>query len=447
MRSLRSLAVLALLVAGCTASGGGEPPTSTAPGEDSSTTSTQASSTSTTEPDDEGWGILPGTESLSPELQSQIAELVAVTEDLRELEFLRPPTITVVSAEELAARVQAQIAEDMEDVAADEALLDLLGLIPEDLDLMGLYVDLYGEQVAGYYDGDTEEMVVPATDEEFSPVQKATLVHELTHALTDQRLEFSDRFDALVDEQRFDEVTAFQSVIEGDATLTEILYLTRLPFDEQQAVLAESFAADRSVFDRTPAFIQSALLFPYDSGFAFVQRLYDIGGFDEVNQAYLEPPVSTEQIITPRDYERDLPVPVDVDLQDPPGYERVYESVWGELSFVLMFDQMLEAAVAHDAADGWGGDEYVQWFDGTEAALVLDVRTDTPEDALELEEAIVAYAGVAMDVGSPTPDGIGTTLSGADYLFVARTDDRLVMVVAGDPVVGASLRDEFDEFS
>ncbi|HEY5685735.1 MAG TPA: hypothetical protein VIY70_10220 [Acidimicrobiia bacterium] len=450
MRRSTLVLALALSVAACTpteGAGTSTSTTSTAVEPPAPTTSTAAeATTSTTEPADTGFAPLPGTESLPVDLQMQIADLVAVTEDLRELEFLRPPTITVVSQDELAERVRALLAEETEDIPADEALLELLGLIPEDLDLLSLYTDLYGEQVAGFYDGDTEEMVVPATDEAFTALQKATLVHELTHALTDQRLEFSDRFDALIEEERFDEVTAFQSVIEGDATLTEVLYITGLPFEEQQAVLAESFAADRTVFDGAPSFIQGALLFPYDSGFSFTQRLYDIGGFDEINRVYLEPPNSTEQIITPRDFERDLPRTVDLVLDDPAGYERVYETVWGELSFVLMFDQVLGDGAADDAADGWGGDEYIQWFDGDRAAMALDVRTDSDEDALELEEAILAYVAAAMDAGEGARDGVGTVFSDGVFAFVARTGDRVVFIVADDPSVGEGLRAEFTEF-
>ncbi len=448
MRRLRPLVVLALVAAACTSGGEVETTTSTAaPVNDQTTTSgTSAETTTTTEPEDTTFVPLPGTESLPVELQQEIADLVAITEDLRELEFLRPPTISVVSDQELADRVRALISEETEDVPADEALMELLGLIPEDLDLNTLYTDLYGEQVAGFYDGDTEEMVVPATDQALTPLQKATLVHELTHALTDQRLEFSDRFDALIEEERFDEVTAFQSVIEGDATLTEVLYITGLPFDQQQGILAESFAADRTVFETAPEFVQGALLFPYDSGFSFVQRLYDIGGFDEVNRVYLAPPSSTEQIITPRDFERDLPLAVDLVLADPSGYERVYEAEWGQLSFFLMFDQVLDEDTADEASDGWGGDEYIQWFDGEQAALVLDVLTDTDQDALELEEALVAYVAAAMDAGEGTLDGIGTVFTGDSFAFVARTANRVVFIAADDPELGQSLRTEFPEF-
>lgn len=447
MRSHVVVIALAVALSACTNTGADQTTSSTA-------VATTAGETSTTEPAETTTtlgeptlvGPLPGTEGLSEQLQQQIAELVELTQSYRELEFLRLPTITIVTPDELAERVRAQTEEDLEDVPADEALLALLGLIPDDLDLTALYVDLYSEQVAGYYDLDAGEMVVPATDNELTASQKLTLVHELTHALVDQRFDLGAQFDELYESDRFDEYLAALSVSEGDATLTSLLYLVDLPLEEQQRVFAESFAADRTVLERAPRYIQDGLIFPYDAGLVFTQRLYDIGGFDEVNSAYLSLPLSTEQIITPRDYGRDLPIPVDVVIPDPAGYERAFESVWGELSLALMFDQVLGDDVSEEAADGWGGDEYVQWFDGVEAALVIDFRSDSDVDALELEEALVAYVEAAMNVGPAMSDGVGMSFVEDDYAFVARTGDRVVFVAAGDPEVGVELRSFFAEF-
>ncbi len=56
--------------------------------------------------------------------------------------------------------------------------------------------------MAGYYDGDAGELVVPRDEDGFTALQRATLVHELTHALTDQHYRFNDRYTALIDEDR-----------------------------------------------------------------------------------------------------------------------------------------------------------------------------------------------------------------------------------------------------
>ncbi len=447
MRLPVALLVLAFALSACISTVTEQTTTSTVVTTTAGETSTTADAETTSTSGQPAFaGPLPGTEGLSEKLQQQIAELVELTQSYRGLGFLRPPTITIVTPDELAERVRFQIEEDLEDVPADEAVLELLGLIPDDLDLAALYIDIYMEQVAGYYDLDAEEMVVPATGDELSAAQKLTLVHELTHALVDQRFDLGDQFDQLYEADRFDEYMAALSVSEGDATLTSLLYLDDLPIEEQQRVLAELFAADRRVLQQAPRYIQNGILFPYDAGLVFMQRLYDIGGFDEVNRAYLSLPLSTEQIITPRDYGRDLPIPVDVVLPDPEGYEKMFESVWGELSLALMFDQVLGERTSEEAADGWGGDEYVQWFDGVEAALVIDFRSDSDVDALELEEALVAYVETAMDVGPATSDGVGTSFVDGDYAFVARTGDRVVFVAAGDPVVGVELRSFFAEF-
>ena len=432
--------MLFLVVSACT--GGAEETTTTSllpPVSSTSTTEAvpESTSSSTTTTIAAFTGPLPGTEGLSPEMQQEILDLVTVTQEIRGLSFLQAPTIIVVTPEELAARVQEGIQEDIEDVPADEALYDLLGLIDPEVDLLQLYLDLYGEQVGGYYDLETGELVVPS-GEEFTEFQKATLVHELVHALTDQRFGSGDAYRELVDNDRFDEAVAFLAVTEGDATLAQVLYIQQLGLEAQQELLTELFGADSPVFDAAPSFIQDSLTFPYDAGLAFVQRAFEVGGFDEVNRLYVEPPVSSEQIIEPRDYQRDMPVEVALTPPDLPGYEVVYESVWGQLGFALIFDQVLGGAEV--AVDGWGGDAYVQWFDGTEAALLLEFQGDEPADAGEMFDAFVAYAATMGIDESVESDG-GILFEGDDFAFVRLDDDRVVFVAAGDPLTGRRLVD------
>ncbi len=396
--------------------------------------STAASSTSTTSPTTTTLPV--GTESLPLAMRQEIAELISVTEQLRELQFLTPPTIVVVTADELEVRVRESIAEDVEDVPADEALLKLLGLLDPQIDLLALYLDLYGEQVAGYYDGEAGELVVPA-GEDLTPLQKATLVHELTHALTDQRFGFNDSYQKLIDEQRFDEAVAFLSVVEGDATLTEILYIQQLSVSDQQSLLQEIFGADSAVFDAAPQFLQNSLTFPYREGLAFVQRAHGIGGFDEVNRLYVEPPVSSEQIIDPRAYQGDMPVSVTTVEPAISGYDMVYRSVWGQLSFDLMFDQVIGGA--SEASNGWGGDAYTQWFDGSEAALLIEFVGDSPSDSEEMAAALVRYVLAGMAVGEPQDQDGGTYFEADDFAFVRIDDGRVYFVAAGDPAVGRQI--------
>jgi hypothetical protein len=383
-------------------------------------------------------------------LRDQIDELIETTEELRELEFLAPPTVTIVTDEELAARVREQIEEELDplELARDTALQVLLGLISPDLDLLDLYTDLYSEQVAGYYDGELEEMVVPAGTE-LSALQKVTLVHELTHALTDQHFAFDERIEELDAEDRFDELSALQAVIEGDASFTELLYVTELSTEEKIQIVTESLDQDTTVFGQTPRFIQELLFFPYIEGADFVETLWSSStGFDGVNAAYSEPPTTTEQIYHPETY-RDRETAQQVVLPDTPvaGYDVEEEAAWGEVSFRVMFEQGLGAStLSRAAAHGWGGDRYRVMWNGEEVAYVLIYVGDTIEDAAELYNALAAYAASEMNVGEPAETDGSTGFDGDDYAYAAVSGDQVLFIASSDPEVGPQILAAFSDF-
>ena len=180
VRRLFLLLALVIVVAACT---NGSTTTST----DSSggTVTTTSGSPETTSEIPEGttttvaptWTELPGLDALPQEIQDELLELVRLTEEVRDLKFSEPPTITIVTNAELEERVRALIEEDAEDFPADEALYKLLGLLDPEADLEAMLTDLYGEQVAGFYDGETGELVVPIREEGFS---HACLINGMT---------------------------------------------------------------------------------------------------------------------------------------------------------------------------------------------------------------------------------------------------------------------------
>lgn len=420
----------AVLLAACAPSAS---TTSTSIGATPSSTSTSTTvelSTSTTLP--------PGTEELPEELRAEVARLINLTEELRGLQFVAQPKITVVTDEELAERVRSQIEEDYVDVDVDEALYKLLGLVDPAFDLRQTVSDLYGEQVAGYYDGETEELVVPARDNQFTILQEVTLVHELTHALTDQVLDFHVRFTALHDDEQFDAASAFQALIEGDASFTEVLFVQQMNPGDQARFLEEAFAIDTSLPASVPQFIQKSLLFPYETGFGFVAGLHETGAFAAIDETYANPPVSTEQVLDPSNYPDDEPKVVEAPANVLDGYTLEYGSTWGELGFRLIFDQELGGDEA--ATEGWGGDAYDVYFNGTDVAMILVFQGDGEEDAEELHAALNEYIVEAMDTGDMVPDGGGSVFAGNDYAFLSLSGDRVAWVIASDPAVGPTMR-------
>ncbi|MGH3667733.1 MAG: hypothetical protein ACRDU7_05550, partial [Acidimicrobiia bacterium] len=212
-RRLAMILACALILGACTSTTAdttttAQSATSSAP-EGSTTTGGEAPTTTTTlaEPT---WEELPGIDALPAEVQDELLGLVRTTEEIRGLRFQEPPTIVIVTEQELEDRVRTQIEDESEDFPADEALYKLLGLLDAEVNLQSLLTELYGEQVAGYYDGETGELVVPMREEGFSVVQRGTMIHELTHALTDDQLDFHASYTAMLDEDRLDEASAYQ---------------------------------------------------------------------------------------------------------------------------------------------------------------------------------------------------------------------------------------------
>ena len=388
------------------------------------TTTSRPAAVSTTAPD------LSGLEGLSDEARQQLETLIGMAQEIRGLPFLSPPTIRVVTEDELEALVRAQIEEQADDFPADEALYKMLGLLNQAADFEQTVVDLYGEQVAGFYDGEAGEIVVPSRDDGLSLLQQGTMLHELVHALTDPHFSFYDTLRAMIDDDRLDEASAYQALIEGDATLAEVMWVQTLSQQEIGQFLAESLDIDMTAFNEAPRFLTEALLFPYDTGLSFVQALYTSeGGWSEIDEAYStlpDLPGSTEQVITPDDYRRDLPVTVEIPDITIPGYELERTSVWGELGFRLMLNQGSGTDTVAVAADGWGGDSYHQWFDGENAALLIVYVGDSTSDTRELEEALLSFAM------NDFPE---------DYFaWVDQMEGRLYFIAANEPTVGERIR-------
>ena len=166
-------------------------------------------------------------------------------------------------------------------LAGVKATYVALGLIPADFDLKKILLDLYAEQVVGYYDPATKALyVITGAD----PTQlRPVLVHELVHALQDQHV----NLDSLIAHERGnDHQTAAQAAIEGHATMVMVAYMaeeqTHSPVNlqtlpdigEQMRPTLEAQNSQFPVFQKAPRILRETLVFPYVSGASFVQKLW-----------------------------------------------------------------------------------------------------------------------------------------------------------------------------
>jgi len=297
--------------------------------------------------------------SSDPELAAMAEALLPDLAERSGLKLNAPVRIERRSRAELTRYLQAKLDEELppEEARAEVDAYALLGLVPRDLDLRGVLLGLYGEQIAGFYEPDSTALFV--MDDQPKSVIEPLLMHELVHAIQDQTADLS----ALTGpDVQTDRATAAQAAIEGHATLVMMEYdmerrtgmeidFSKLP--DLTAQLRPALEATRSQFPElagAPRLLQEAVLFPYLEGVGFVQALWSEKG--RVSPFGENLPTSSEQVV--RHDLSDKPVEVSLDVS---GGTLVDEDVLGRIGLDVLLEDRV-SATDDDVADGWAGDRY-----------------------------------------------------------------------------------------
>ena len=323
---------------------------------------------------------------------------------LRGLQPIHPVERALMTQGQLYERMRQDFEKDFPpEEARDYALtLAAFDFLDTNLDMYDLLLRLYTEQIAGFYDPETERIYVTADFGLMEQMERLIYAHEFTHALQDQHfdLEALGVGDDAVEEKYDSEyLSAVQALVEGDARLMEQWFLQAYySAGDWTRLMQESLEVDTTVLDAVPDVLRESLLFPYEHGQAFVEALYEEGGWSMVNAAYVDPPRSTEHILHPdRYFGGDAPQLVSLSpLTDTlgAGWRQVDEDILGEYVVRLYLAQQISEEEAAAAAGGWGGDRYAVHHRQADGALVMALHTvwDTPADAEEFVDAYAAYA-------------------------------------------------------
>lgn len=333
-----------------------------------------------------------------------IVRLTRQAEETRGLRFLRPVPVRIQTRQQALAHLFRELEQEELDEA--QQVYTALGLLPAGMDIRQLLERVLGEQVAGYYDQDVHQLVV--RDEVIdsldrgTPQERAqvgpTILHELVHALQDQHLQLADgRFD----DAKSDTESAYQSLVEGDATLAMLGHfveaqglplslLTGQPDQIRRFADLAMREGRETELQNAPAILRVTLLSSYSDGLLFCAALHRRGGWEAINQAHLTPPVSTEQVLHPsRYFAGEVPDRVEV----PPlpslvaaGYRRFHEDSLGELELGVYFGQP-EDSTNPSAADGWSGDALAAYRRAGHVAVVWFSAWDSDAEADEAEAA------------------------------------------------------------
>lgn len=169
-------------------------------------------------------------------------------------------------------------------------------VVPGQVDIENVRNDLRGNQTLAYYliGEDKLVLIVEESEEDgYVRVDESSLIHELTHAMQDQRIGLeNDKLHSKVTTVRQSQL----SLVEGEARLVEDLYATRCSQD--WSCLTYQTEYDDPEYN-LPGY-QAVSLAPYEAGETYMMSKYEQGGWDAVDKTYTDdPPVTMAEIIYP----------------------------------------------------------------------------------------------------------------------------------------------------
>ena len=327
-------------------------------------------------------------------IQRMTRELVPAVERAVGLSFRRPPAVQLRSRDQVRSYLNRKLAEQLPpaELAAVERTYRAFGFTSDTADLRRLMLDLYSEQVAGFYDPDSSVLYVVRGAE--PAMVRLVLAHELVHALQDQ---YTPLNAILKLRRQNDRQMAGQAVAEGQATLASIQALAPgADLGDLSGMWRQMREGIRSqqeampVFSAAPRIVQEGLLFPYLAGADFV-RGFNLRRTQADEQPYGDRmPVSTEQILHPSKYtarER----PARIRLGAPPGDTLVYDDDFGEFETRVALESWgVGEADAIAAAGGWNGDRFEVLGSRSGTALIWVSAWDDTDAAGEFEGTLRA---------------------------------------------------------
>jgi len=374
--------------------------------------------------------------------RATLDDLVRAAESVRQLRLQRPVTIEIEDGDAIASSLRAQIEEA--EIERARLVYGALGLLDAEEDLRSMFAGVLGEQVIGYYDPDTGRLVIRenvmaglagAFGPEQSQEARLVLVHELVHALQDQRLGLGESYEK---ERTADGDNAFRAVVEGDATLAMLAHALRqqgIPLSAATAGIQQmgdyldlNALVRGEKLDDAPAILRVTLVAPYLRGLQFVAAVQGRGGWPAVNNAHRRPPATSEQVLHPEKYFAREPGER-IEIPDngavlAAGFQRIEEDTLGELELSVYLGQARRSGTDDEAAAGWAGDLLVVYSRGKEAAVIWWTTWDTDADA---EQAYRAARSV-----SPKNSKARVERKGRAVLIVRGLPAKLHRSVRGD---------------
>ncbi|MBI2704848.1 MAG: hypothetical protein HYX32_06115 [Actinobacteria bacterium] len=395
-----------------------------------STTKPPATGSPSTTPPAAG-GSSPGVDEAA--VKAEVAKLQKFIEQDRGLKYKSDVNVTVLNETAFKEAVLQEFDQESEQLRKQGQLLQALGLIPANADPVAIQKNLLGEGVLGFYEPKTKVLVVKG--DKIGPFFREIAVHELTHALDDQnfgldRPEFENATD--------DRAWSWLALIEGNARRVEFDYVRQLSDSDKQQLTTEMMQMSGSGLGAAadiPLALAMIVQAPYDYGEPFVRDVLQRGGQPGLDQAFSQPPSTSEQILQPdkfasKEGAKSVEAPPaggDVVDQGTLGEIMTGFLVNGEVSMDDLLNKALGGALdgsgdpndplgglgallggsddptklnemmsqllgKADKVKNWGGDRFVLWNNGSDVCIRVDWVMDSGADVLNLRTQLKAWA-------------------------------------------------------
>jgi hypothetical protein len=278
------------------------------------------------------------------------------------------------------------------------------------------------------------------------PNAEATFVHEFTHIWEPQ----------LSDPTTFDMDKAHSALVEGDASFMGDYFKDQYNAKAEPAALkiddVPIYLIDNLFLDELhpiPSTISNLNWFPYTQGKTFINSLYEKGGFQTLNQAYVSgyTPDTTEQILHPDKYfanetAKQILAPTAI----PGNWTKIqnnrgqFTDRYGEYFIQDMLSNWLKennSQEATNAAAGWGGDNFTYYERSSNDFLFTwNIKWDSAYDASEFYQAFIHM----MSLTDASQQSTLNWFSNGKYLTISlnQTQNSTLIVCSTDPTVQLS---------
>ena len=321
---------------------------------------------------------------------------------LRGMTFTHPVSVRTIDRASLPAvlreQMESSIPYSLEEYATVLRTLQLVD--SRTPSLIAKMLGLYEAQVLAFYDPRTHTYVAidplpPAASglANSAIVRESVAIHELTHALQDQRFHAADREQRL--QKDTDAQLAYHALLEGEASLVMLAWVLEQSGQSLDAMLKadETFqwlqaavaGGDATIDPATPRYFTESMKFPYFEGIKLVAMAYSRGGWRAVDRMHESPPRSTREVLHPSEYFSRI---AESAKPEPPFEGKRRRSEPAALTIEHLGEFHWRFLVGDAASTGWLSDRVLVTPRGT---VLAETTWDSAQQAAAFRDAYVSF--------------------------------------------------------